>query len=410
MTYLKQRMGIRSQSVGSRRYDRALLRRSILLGLGGAVAGCSDLAGSGPSSADIEAASRARQGDPVRFALIDVSPGTVAAMENWGRPSLLGGFGNVRRPAAQTIGVGDSIQVVIWEAAAGGLFSAAAIDRQSPGARSATIPEQAVASDGMITVPYAGRIRAAGRSPSQVEAAIVAGLQGKALEPQVLVTVTRNVSNTVTVIGEVTSGARVPLTARGDRILDVIAAAGGIRVPVHEVFLTLVRQDQTVRVPMQAILAQPTENILVLPGDVVTVSRDPQTFTAAGATGQNAVIPFDSIGISLEEAIARAGGLNDLRADPQGVFVIRFEDAQRYDQLGLVRPSSGPSAQIPVIYRVNMRDPNSFFLARRFYMRNKDVLFVSNAPLAELQKVFGVINALIVPGATAVAVTAAARY
>jgi polysaccharide export outer membrane protein len=75
-----------------------------------------------------------------------------------------------------------------------------------------------------------------------------------------------------------------------------------------------------------------------------------------------------------------------------------------------VRPSSGPSAQIPVIYRVNMRDPNSFFLARRFYMRNKDVLFVSNAPLAELQKVFGVINALIVPGATAVAVTAAARY
>ena len=213
MTYLKQRTGIRSQSVGSRRYDRALLRRSILLGLGGAVAGCSDLAGSGPSSADIEAASRARQGDPVRFALIDVSPGTVAAMENWGRPSLLGGFGNVRRPAAQTIGVGDAIQVVIWEAAAGGLFSSAAIDRQSPGSRSATIPEQAVASDGMITVPYAGRIRAAGRSPSQVEAAIVAGLQGKALEPQVLVTVTRNVSNTVTVIGEVTSGARVPLTA-----------------------------------------------------------------------------------------------------------------------------------------------------------------------------------------------------
>lgn len=410
MTYLKQGMGGKSGTVGPRICDRALFRRSILFGLGGAVAGCSNLAGSGPSSAQIDAASKARQGEPVRFALIDVSPGTVEAMEKWGRPSLQGGFGDVRRPAAQTIGVGDSIQVVIWEAAAGGLFSASGLDRQSPGSRSSTIPEQAVGSDGMVTVPYAGRIRVAGHSTSQVEAAIVAGLKDKASEPQALVTVTKNVSNTVTVIGEVTNGARVPLTARGDRILDVIAAAGGIRVPIHEVFLTLVRQDQTVRVPMQAILAQPTENIFVLPGDVVTVARDPQTFTAAGATGQNAVIPFDSIGISLEEAIARAGGLNDQRADPQGVFVIRFEDAQRYDQLGVGRPSPGPSAQIPVIYRVNMRDPNSFFLARRFYMRNKDVLFVSNAPLAELQKVFGVINTLIVPGATAVAVTAAARY
>jgi len=260
MTYLKQRMRVKTRTC-----DRVLLRRSALFGIVGVLGGCSNLAGSGPSRSEIDAASKPKQGEPVRFALIDVSPGIVGVMENWGRPSLQGGFGNVRRPAAQTIGVGDSIQVVIWEAAAGGLFSAPGLDRQSPGSRSATIPEQAVANDGMVTVPYAGRIRVAGRSTSQVEQAIVAGLQGKAVEPQALVTVTKNVSNTVTVIGEVTSGARVPLTARGDRILDVIAAAGGIRVPVHEVFLTLVRQDQTVRVPMQAIMAHPTENILVLP-------------------------------------------------------------------------------------------------------------------------------------------------
>ncbi|MGE3703187.1 MAG: polysaccharide biosynthesis/export family protein [Hyphomicrobiaceae bacterium] len=372
--------------------------------------GCSDLAGSGPSSSEIDAASKSKNGESVRFALIDVSPRIVGVMETWGRPSLQGGFGNVHRPAAQTIGVGDAIQIVIWEAAAGGLFSAPGLDRQSSGSRSATIPEQVVANDGMVTVPYVGRIRVAGRSMAQVEQAIVAALQGKAVEPQALVTVTKNVSNTVTVIGEVTNGARVPLTTRGDRILDVIAAAGGIRVPVHEVFLILVRQDQTVRVPMQAILAHPTENILVLPGDVVTVARDPQTFTAAGATGQNAVIPFDSIGISLQEAIARAGGLNDQRADPQGVFVVRFEDKHRYLELGLVVPSPSSADQVPVIYRINMRDPNAFFLARRFPMRNKDLLFVSNAPLAELQKVFGVINTLIVPGASALAVTAVARY
>ena len=78
------------------------------------------------------------------------------------------------------------------------------------------------------------------------------------------------------------------------------------------------------------------------PGDVVSVARDPQTFTAAGATGQNAVVPFDAIGITLDQAIARAGGLNDNRADPSGVFVIRFERAEDYDHLELPRPQPRP--------------------------------------------------------------------
>ncbi|MGD9885710.1 MAG: polysaccharide biosynthesis/export family protein, partial [Reyranella sp.] len=394
MKYPAKGMRASNQTLG-----RVVIRRSILVGLAGATASCSGLAGSGPSGSEIDAASKSRQGETVRFALVDLSPDIVAVMEKWSRPSLQGGFGDTRRPAAQTIGVGDSIQVVIWEAAGGTLFSASGVDRQSPGGRSATIPEQIVAADGLVMVPFVGRIQAAGRSPNAVEQTIVAGLEGKAVAPQALVTVTKNVSNTVTVIGEVTSGARVPLTGRGDRILDVIASAGGIRVPAHEVFLMLVRQGQAVRVPMQAVLARPAENILVMPGDIVTVSRDPQTFTAAGATGQNAVIPFDAVGLSLDEAIARAGGLNDQRADPTGVFVVRFEEPHQYDELKLIRPTAGQTGQIPVIYRINMRDPNAFFLARRFSMRNKDLLFVSNAPLAELQKLFGVINTLIIPGA-----------
>lgn len=159
-------------------------------------------------------------------------------------------------------------------------------------------------------MPYAGRVRVAGRSPAEVEQTIVQALREKAIEPQVLVTVTRNVANTVTVIGEVTNGARVPLTTRGDRLLDVIAAAGGTRAAAHEVFVTLVRDGASVRIPMQAILNDPAENVYVQAGDVVSVARDPQTFTAAGAAGINTVIPFDAVGITLEQALARAGGVN----------------------------------------------------------------------------------------------------
>lgn len=364
---------------------------------------CDSVPGSGPRTSDINAAAVRPSPGQTRFALIETDQKIVGAMEQWSSASLQATFGLGRPPAVQTIGVGDSVQVVIWEAGSGGLFSSPSTDRQSPGQRSAMIPEQIVGADGAITVPYAGRVRAAGRTPKDVEDAIVRSLEGKALEPQAVVTVGRNVTNAVTVVGEVTSGARVPLNAGGNRILDAVAQAGGTRAPVHETFIMLMRDGRSARIPMQAILAEPKENVYLFPNDVVTVTREPQTFTAVGATGQNAVLPFDAIGITLDQAIARAGGLNDQRADPAGVFVIRFESVPNYDRLGYPRPSPEAVKDVPVIYHLNLRDPTSFFLAHRFPIQHKDILYVSNSPLVEVQKVTTVINGFLVPGATVAA-------
>lgn len=375
------------------------------------LAGGCELPRAGPSTSDIVEGARPARGGGTRFALVDVDANTVAVMDRWSAVSLQGSFGRQRPAATQQIGVGDSVQVMIWEAAAGGLFSAPANDRLSPGSRSAAIPEQAVGPDGAITVPYAGRVRVVGRTPEQVETEIVSALNDKAIEPQALVTVTRNVANTVTVIGEVTSGARVPLTTRGDRVLDVVATAGGIRTPAHETFITLLRDGRSVRIPMQAILKDPAENVFVRAGDVVSVAREQQSFTAVGATGGNALVHFDAIGITLDQAIARAGGLNDNRADPTGVFVIRYEQPAEYDQLGLPRPTAEAMGEVPVIYRVNMRDPNGFFLARRFPIHNKDILYVSNASTLDIQKTMAILLPFLGVGATAVTVGAVAtRY
>lgn len=372
----------------------------------GGLSACNSLPSAGPTTADIAMAGQPDRRGNTRFALVDVTADTVAVMQRWNAASLQGSFGRQRPANTQVIGVGDSVQVTIWEAAAGGLFSGPAGERIGAGSRSAAIPEQVVGPDGALTVPYAGRVRVAGRSPAEVEQAIVKALKEKAIEPQALVTVTKNVANTVTVIGEVTSGARVPLTTRGDRLLDVIAAAGGIRTAAHETFVTLTRDGTSVRIPMQAILNDPAENVYVKADDVVSVARDPQTFTAAGATGANAVIPFDAVGISLEQALARAGGLNDFRADATGVFVIRLERPADYDQLGLQRP--GPSAlpEVPVIYRLNLRDPVGFFLARQFPVRSKDIVYVSNAPSTEIQKAMTIMLPFLAAGATAVTVGA----
>jgi polysaccharide biosynthesis/export protein len=371
----------------------------------GTMAACDSLPGSGPSSSEIFTAAKPAKDGGTRFALVDVDPNVVAVMETWSAASLQGSFGRQGPALSQVIGVGDYVQVVIWDASVSSTAAPIA-DRATSGARTGTIPEQVVGADGRITVPYAGRVQAAGRTPPQVEQAIVAALEHTVVQPQALVTVTRNVANTVTVVGEVAAAARVPLTPRGDRLLDVVATAGGARAPVHEVFVTLVRGRQALRVPMQAILLDPAENVYVRPGDVVSVARDPQTFTAAGATGANAVIPFDAIGISLEQAIARAGGLNDNRADPSGVFVIRFERPEDYDQLRLPRPQPGPTAQVPVAYRIDMRNPNSFFVARRFPIHNKDIVFVSNAPTMDIQKAMTILLPFLGAGATAATVGA----
>ncbi|MGC2124195.1 MAG: polysaccharide biosynthesis/export family protein, partial [Xanthobacteraceae bacterium] len=279
----------------------------------------------------------------------------------------------------------------------------------SAGSRTATIPEQVVARDGTIEVPYAGPLKVAGLTPGEVEQAVVHALEHKAIEPQAVVTITKNLSNTVSVGGEVAAGARVPLTTKGDRILDVIASAGGIRVPASDAFIRLTRGRRTVSVAYNAILAHPEENIYVVPGDDITVVRDPQTFTAFGGTGRNAQVPFDAAGITLEEAIAKAGGLLDYRADPAGVFLLRFEPTPLVEQLAPGRQLPSQGDLVPVVYRLNLKDANSFFLARSFPMRDKDMLYVANSASDPVQKFLGLIGTVTAPVVTGAAVYGAVK-
>ena len=362
--------------------------------------GCSSLPSQGPSAAKVESDAVAPNGD-ARYLITDLNEHTVAVLERRNPASFRSRFGDYRPAPSQVIGVGDAVSVTIWEAAAGGLFSAPALAGVSAGSHSAVIPDQVVARDGSITVPYAGRIRVSGLTPPQVEEAIVKNLSGKAIEPQALVTVSRNISNTVTITGEVTQGARVPLTSRGDKILDIVASAGGIRVPAHETFISLTRDNQTATVPFQALLARPQENIFVRPNDLLTLVREPQTYTAFGSTGRNSVVPFDAIGISMEEAVAKVGGLIDAQADAQGVFVLRAEPASIAREIDPKYPIQPGQQIVNVVYRANMKDTNSYFLARRFAMRNKDILYVAASPINELQKALGVVGAAFQPAAAA---------
>ena len=377
---------------------------AVVFGLALATSGCSSLPSQGPTASEVVSSSYDRDLAIPRYLLADLNSRTVDILKREPNTTLSGRFGSANGAPSPVIGIGDSVSVTVWEAASGGLFSSASINGVTAGSHSAAIPDQVVGRDGNITIPYGGRVHVAGLTPQQVEKTIVDRLVGKAIEPQALVTVPRNISNTVTVTGEVTNGARVPLSAQGDRVLDVIAAAGGIRAPVHEVFIALSRGNTTAKVPMQALLARPQENIFVRPHDVLTVVREPQTFTAFGSAGKNALVPFDAVGISLEEAVAKSGGLLDGSADPQGVFLLRAEPTSIASELDPTYPINPGQRTVDVVYRINLKDAGTYFLARNFAVRNKDVIYVAAAPAMELYKAMQLFATVTQPAMTAAAI------
>ncbi|WP_244816433.1 polysaccharide biosynthesis/export family protein [Caballeronia sp. Lep1P3] len=194
------------------------------------------------------------------------------------------------------IGPGDVIEVTIWETPPAMLFGSAAPvslpSLGSGGSTSVTLPTQMVAADGTVTIPFAGRVNVAGRTAEQIEGTIVSHLKGKANQPQVLVRVTKNNASNVTIVGEVNTSSMMPLTPKGERLLDALAFAGGLKQSVSHMAVQLSRRDTTATMALDSVIRDPKQNVRLEPGDVVTALFQPLTFSVLGATGKNDEIPF----------------------------------------------------------------------------------------------------------------------
>jgi polysaccharide biosynthesis/export protein len=383
-------------NVRGRRYVFTLIQLGAVL-LGGCSTYPGWLASAGPSAGQIEQTATASPATS-SIQIVDVNDAVARRLVASQKLSLFSEMFTASAQPGYVVGAGDVVEVSVWEAPPASLFGSGAIDpRSGPSTTRVTaLPEQMVNSDGHINVPFAGQIIAAGRSPQQIEAEVVQRLKGKANQPQVLVRVIRNNTANVTVVGEVTSSTRMPLTARGERLLDALAAAGGVRQPVNKMTLQVTRGNQVQALPLDTIIRDPRQNIVLLPGDVVTSLFQPLSFTVLGATGKNEELNFEAQGISLAQALARAGGLQDARADAQGVFIFRLESPTALDLNGRTVATT-PEGKIPVIYRVNLKDPATFFVAQSFPVQNRDVMYVSNAPAAELQKFLNIVVSAIYP-------------
>ena len=366
---------------------------AIAFGLG--VTGCSALPGDGPWMGG--AASTAPESLP--FDVVDLTPTTVVpfrAPASVDRPSTTSTLSAAPRIA---VAPGDVMRIRIFEAYAGNIFPTI----QSPGADLGT---QRVGDDGNINVPYVGAVRVAGLDLPEIERRIAQQIGTKAQDPQVIVEIVADRTHTVMVSGDVKSPGRISILDGVRTVVDAINRAGGpsgsagsgggsAAGPGANQFEVILRRRGEVILKTQYSDLLAGGDVGIQKGDEIVVRLNARMFTVLGAVLKAGNYEMSKPNLTLLEALGQVGGLKDERANKTGVYVFRMGDL-------VVNPAAKAR-----VFRLDLQQPVSIFVAQQFGMQARDVVYVSNSPLAEYDKILtvlyrtfsivGVVNGTVLP-------------
>ncbi len=359
---------------------RSLLALLIVAILGG----CSTLPRDGPSNRAVLRGAN----ENAAYAIVDLDYAAaerIRAVPGRTYGSLTGAASTA---PVDVIGPGDELAIAILEPS-GALFGGGS-GSTSVRAGQQSLPTATVDRGGSVTVPFAGAVRVAGLTNTEAAAAIRRALQGRVGNPQVSVTVATNVSNAVTVLGEVKQPGRAPLSTNADTILDVIAAAGGSSRPPQDVEVQIRRDDQTFTAPLTAVTTEFAQNIRLESGYQVNLVYLPRRFSSFGALGAVTQQDMPAGELTLADALSRSGGLNDGAANARSVLIFRFERPEVAQALGVTQPATVRG--VPVVYRLNLEEGVGFFTASSFLIQPDDIIYAPRALSAEVGKFFGLVQ------------------
>jgi len=361
------------------------VKNSIYLALLAGLAGCASLPSSGPTGGQIrKTALNPKDGTaPIQIAEI-VTIADVPSAAGMAPPALLAD--RAPPPPTDLVGPGDILDINIYEAGVT-LFQGSGGAGQmgtNPGVQVQKLPPTRVDDLGDISIPYAGTLHVAGVTVGEVEARIRNALQRLSQNPQVVVTLSQAITNSIIVGGEVARPGRLVLQTNRESLSDVVALAGGYRGNARDLTLRITRGGRNIDVRMNDLVDNPALDVRAYPGDRMILINNPRTYSVLGAPGRVEQIPFARSTVSLAEAIATAGGVNPGVGSAGAVFLMRY-----------VRDEQGN--EVPVVYHLNMMKTNSYFLAQRFYMQDKDVIYIGNAAANQPSKLIQLISQLFSP-------------
>lgn len=349
--------------------------------------GCS-LPRSGPDLSEIETgAGTVEHGFEILAATTDIA--RLTAIDE--RSGFSFGFVKAGAEPYYLIERGDTLAITIWENSDEGLLSPA-------GVGASALPQTRVDEKGQISVPYVGLMPAAGRSLSQLRRDIVSRLSGKTIDPQVDVFPVERKGRSVSIQGVVGTPGVYAIDRMTTHILPMLAKAGGINIEPEAVRIKLRRGRMQGEIWLTDLYDEPSNDVHLRSGDHIIVERDRRIFTALGAVGTNKTVQFPTREVSLVRAMGLAGGLRDQQADPTGVFVFREEPPEIARRLFPNREIDGP---VRVAYIVDLTQPAGMFVARDFMMRDRDTMYVTNAPYIRWMKIVQAIAPVISFGGAA---------
>ncbi|KKM97828.1 hypothetical protein LCGC14_1164120 [marine sediment metagenome] len=333
----------------------------------------------GPNKREIYAGSVQREGDAFIVAVNDrVTRATAVTPALGFSPAFI----NASQVGSDTINPGDTLGLTIWENVDDGLLAAQGINATA-------LEEVQVDGSGFIFVPYAGRIRAAGNSPEAIRRIITQRLSEQTPDPQVQVRRLAGDGATVSLIGAVGAQGVYAIERPTRTLSTMLARAGGVSIVPEITQITVLRGGQTGKIWFDDLYNHPELDIALRGGDRILVEEDKRSFVALGATGAQKKVPFETQNLSALEGIAQVGGLNAGTADPTGVFVFRNEPQAVVEQV-LGRTDLQGAQRM--VYVLDLTKPNGMFMARDFVIRDRDTIYVTEAPFTQWSKVISSIT------------------
>jgi len=345
--------------------------------------GACGLPRSGPTQQEVLAGS-VENGGQTNIVMVDDRVAAASRRDEplgFSRTFLNAGLASVDR-----INAGDKITVTIWENVDNGLLNAL-------GASSTTLPQIQVDELGNIFVPYAGVVRAAGRTPEELRREITSRLSQQTPDPQIEVRREAGIGATVNVVGGVNKQGVYLIDAASRRLTAMLAVAGGVSLDPAGTKIVVQRGQNSGAVWLRDLYANPENDITLRARDRIIVQKDERYFTVLGASTGQTRVDFVNRDPNAVDALALIGGLNGNIADPRGIFIFRVEPASVANAVLDTTEFTTPQR---LAYVIDLTKEESIFTAQAFQVRDRDTIYVTEAPFVSwsrvLEAIAGTVN------------------
>lgn len=294
-------------------------------------------------------------------------------------------FLNTGSISVDRIRAGDMLTIIIWENVENGLLAA-------PGASSTVLQGIQVDQLGNIFVPYAGVVRASGRTAEELRADLTTLLERQTPDPQIQVRREVGDAAVVNVVGGVNKQGVYPIGAANRRLTAMLAVAGGVAIDPAGTRITVQRGNESGSIWLRDLYANPGNDINLRARDRIIVEKDQRYFTVLGAASGQTRVDFLSRTPNVVDALSAVSGLNGQLADPRGIFIFRIEPAEVANAVLETDEFTSPQR---VAYVIDLTKEESIFTAQSFRIRDRDTVYVTEAPFVAWSRVLTTISGAI---------------